>query len=454
TSATSTPHPTDVTVALTATDNLSGVAQTKYSLDGGPTLVGTNVTITGTATHTLTYFSVDNAGNVEGIHVATIKFDSTAPTITASQSPAPNGAGWNNTNVTVTFTCSDASGIASCTPPQTVTTEGAGQHVAGTAIDNSGNTASTTATVSVDKTPPTIAAALSRAANSYGWYSAPVTASFACGDSLSGIATCTSPVTFGQGANQTATGTATDIAGNTATKAVGPVNVDTTKPTITASASGLLHNGVYSGSVTIHFTCADALSGIVAITGCPADIVVSNGGTTTVSGTATDKAGNTATTSISVTVKRVCEREQDTLIDIGTWRSHASYSDAQRIRHVEDDLGDFVDPSRCFHDNHMDHDRGRHCFDSQRDAIGSLQGLIGIRSVPASTINGWIDELVNAGRVVAATDLGDAIANHGNQYWISRSQSELNAGDQSDAQNNNGDAVAHYENAWQYAENA
>jgi Pentapeptide repeats (8 copies) len=127
-----------------------------------------------------------------------------------------------------------------------------------------------------------------------------------------------SPVTFGQGAGQTTTGTATDIAGNSSSATVGPVNVDLTKPTITATASGILHNGVYSGSVTIHFTCTDALSGIVPTTGCPADRVVSSGGTTTVTGTATDRAGNIATTSISVTVKRVCEQEQDTLIDIGS----------------------------------------------------------------------------------------------------------------------------------------
>src|SRR5438876_6503174 len=39
--------------------------------------------------------------------------DNQPPTITAKATPAPKAAGWNNSNVTVTFTCSDAiSGVA------------------------------------------------------------------------------------------------------------------------------------------------------------------------------------------------------------------------------------------------------------------------------------------------------------------------------------------------------
>ena len=44
-----------------------------------------------------------------------------APTLGGSQTPVANGNGWNNTDVTVTFTCGDAlSGIATCTAPTTV----------------------------------------------------------------------------------------------------------------------------------------------------------------------------------------------------------------------------------------------------------------------------------------------------------------------------------------------
>jgi len=55
-------------------------------------------------------------------------------------SPAPNAYGWNNTAVTVTF-CAVA---ANCSPPQTVTSEGAGQVISGTVFGNPPATVSVT----------------------------------------------------------------------------------------------------------------------------------------------------------------------------------------------------------------------------------------------------------------------------------------------------------------------
>jgi hypothetical protein len=278
-----------------------------------------------------------------------------------------------------------------------------------------------------------------------------VSASYSCGDSLSGVASCTNPIAIGQGANQSATGTAVDVAGNSATKTLGPVNVDLTPPTITATASGSSYQGQYSGNVTIHFTCADALSGINPTGGCPADRVITSSGTTTVSGTATDLAGNTATTSITVTIKGVCEREDDRMIEIDNDRLHASYSDAQKLRHIEDDYGDFVDPSHCHGDDHLDEGHGASCYGDSRDAIVSIQAIFGIQSVPTSVLSSWIADMTDASRVMAATALGDATNQNGSSYWISRSQSELTAGDQSNTSGDSVGAVGHYQNAWQYA---
>jgi hypothetical protein len=307
---------TSVTVSLTATDPLSGVAATYYVLDpasGGTVQTGTSATIDGEGTHTLGFWSVDNAGNVEQSHTIQVKIDTTAPTVTSSSSPAPNGNGWNNTSVTVTFTCSDAlSGIASCTPPQSVSTEGASQAVTGTATDNAGNSNTATALVSIDRTAPTVTGAPDRSGNSFGWYSDDVTVSFACHDDLSGIVLsgCTSPVTLGQGANQSVTGSATDAAGNTASTTVGGINVDKTPPTITAAATtSPTPLGFYTGPVTIHFTCSDALSGIPTDT-CPVnqvlDVAGSTGTVTSTSVTVKDRAGNESAPSnvISVTIDK------------------------------------------------------------------------------------------------------------------------------------------------------
>ncbi|HSF18160.1 MAG TPA: Ig-like domain-containing protein [Vicinamibacteria bacterium] len=83
--------------------------------------------------------------------------DTTPPTITAMVEPAPNADGWHNSNVTVTFDCQDAeSGIQSCTEAVIVAAEGKDQLVTGEAFDHAGNFVSTTITLSLDKTPPSV----------------------------------------------------------------------------------------------------------------------------------------------------------------------------------------------------------------------------------------------------------------------------------------------------------
>ncbi|RPI02924.1 MAG: DUF946 domain-containing protein, partial [Zetaproteobacteria bacterium] len=89
------------------------------------------------------------------ITVEILGIDNDPPTIVAILSPPPNAAGWNRTDVTVSFRCTDAaSGIASCPGPVVVSDEGAGQVVEGTAVDRVGHTSTARVTVNLDKTPP------------------------------------------------------------------------------------------------------------------------------------------------------------------------------------------------------------------------------------------------------------------------------------------------------------
>jgi hypothetical protein len=290
---------TNVTVALTASDNLSGVAATHYSLDGGADQVGASVPISAEGDHILQFWSVDNAGNTEAAHTVHVKIDRTPPTISHSQSPAANADGWNNRPVTVTFTCNDGlSGIASCTSPVTVSDEGQSQPVTGTATDNAGNSATDPATVSLDLTKPTITAGTDRAANGNGWYDADVIVTYSCADALAGIKSCSTPDTRGEGHGQSATGTAVDAAGNSSSATVSDINVDKTPPALTGAVTTPPNaDGWYDNSVVVHWTCADALSGVAG--SCPADAVVSGEGSN-LSATATifDKAGNASTTAV------------------------------------------------------------------------------------------------------------------------------------------------------------
>jgi hypothetical protein len=302
-SATPTWSTSAVTATLTPSDNLSGVAATSFEVDGGPTQSGTSVSVSGDGDHTVTYRSIDAAGNTEPTRTAHVRIDGTAPTISASQSPAANGAGWNKTPVTVTFTCADGtSGVASCTSPATVSGDGAAQVVPGTATDNAGNSAATSASVNLDATAPTITPSLP-AANAAGWYRAPVTASFSCGDATSGIASCTAPTEVAtEGAGQSVTGTAVDTAGNSATAVAAPIDIDLTDPTITAVVEGTPNaSGWYASPVTVSFECSDALSGI-ASGACPEPVELTEAGTRTAEGTVLDRAGNSGYDAIEVQV--------------------------------------------------------------------------------------------------------------------------------------------------------
>ena len=103
----------NATVSLSAVDGGSGVATTHYSIDGGTqqTYQGP-FTVSGDGPHTVSYWSVDVAGNVEGTEVGYLDLDATAPVTTAtglSANPAPD---WSK-NATVSLSADDSkSGVA------------------------------------------------------------------------------------------------------------------------------------------------------------------------------------------------------------------------------------------------------------------------------------------------------------------------------------------------------
>jgi hypothetical protein len=290
----------DVTISLGADDALSGVKATHYRLDGDAQQTGTSISIGTEGVHTLEFWSVDKADNVEAVKTVQVKIDKTPPAINHSQSPAANANGWNNSDVAVTFVCSDTrSGVASCTDPQTLTTEGKDQPVTGTAEDHAGNKTTDPATVSIDKTHPTINASADRAANPQGWYADDVTVGFQCSDALSGIDRCPASRTLGEGADQSVSGAATDAAGNTASDGVTGINVDKTPPSVEGAATTAPNdNGWYADDVTVDWTCSDALSGLAG--GCPAaSTITGEGDDLSTSASVADNAGNSTSRTVA-----------------------------------------------------------------------------------------------------------------------------------------------------------
>lgn len=235
----------------------------------------------------------------------------TPPTITASAS-TPMGAyagGWTNQNVTVTFSCaSDPSfgptAISSCTAPVVVPDEGSAIVISGSGVDIAGTMVSmTVGPIKIDKTAPTIAVAATLpggSAYTYGaWTTQDVKLTYSCADpgtASSGVASCPAATTISTTQAAT-TVTAIDTAGNTASAAIGAINIDRTPPTITATATAL--GAPYTGAapasppIVVTFTCGTDGAPVT----CPAPIIYATAGTYTATGTAIDSAGNTATTS-------------------------------------------------------------------------------------------------------------------------------------------------------------
>ena len=108
--------------------------------------------------------------------------------------------------------------------------------------------------------PPVITGAPDRRPDAAGWYNAPVTVTFLATDQ-SGVASVTGPVTLsGQGANQSVTGTAVDVAGNIASTTVSGINIDLIRPVTTATVAATGSSAPDGHTVTL--TAVDNLSGV------------------------------------------------------------------------------------------------------------------------------------------------------------------------------------------------
>jgi hypothetical protein len=146
-------HNFDVVFEVFATDELSGVAL----VDPERLVVSTEgISVAGSATAT------DVAGNSSTATSPAVKIDKTPPIITfASRLPEADGNGWNNTDITVTWSCQDElSGVVEEVVTQTLSTDGANQSLTGRCTDQAGNIAEDTVTgLNLDKTPPLLACA-------------------------------------------------------------------------------------------------------------------------------------------------------------------------------------------------------------------------------------------------------------------------------------------------------
>jgi hypothetical protein len=181
--------------------------------------VDQNITADQAAT-TYSCSATSDGGSAGPVNVS-IKRDATNPSISGSRSPAANSNGWNNTNVDVNYTCNDnLSGVASCGPDETLSSEGANQSSSGVAVDNAGNS-SASATVSginIDLTDPSVSLVGGPADGaSYYFGSVPAAPTCSASDALSGLdGSCSVSGYSNAVGTHTVSASVVDKAGNTA----------------------------------------------------------------------------------------------------------------------------------------------------------------------------------------------------------------------------------------------
>ncbi len=282
-------YTSEVTVTLTASDDLNTVPWTNYTLDSGAdTPYTAPIVISADGTHTLEFYSTDAVYNVETTQTVSIDIDKTPPTMTHSVA-GPTTAGWYTGTATVTLTADDAmSGLAAqtyridsgtwtdYTTPFDVIADG--RHVVDyRAVDNAGLVYTNTINVNLDLSAPVTSAVVSGTAGLNGWYTSAVSISLSGVDTLSGVASTFYRVDGGAWTQYSAAfgvateGThtvefnSTDNAGHVETTVNQAVDNDTLEPDTTAALSGTPTGGWYAAAVTVTLTSTDESSGVASI---------------------------------------------------------------------------------------------------------------------------------------------------------------------------------------------
>ncbi len=157
----------------------------------------------------------------------------------------------------------------------------------------------------VDRTPPIITPLLTGTLGNNGWYRSNVGLIWSVSDPESAVSTqsgCEDQAVTTDSAGTTFTCTATSL-GGTASKSI-TIKRDTTKPTISITTPS---GGAYllNASVLAGYTCSDALSTIATCSGTVANgspLSTNSPGSFALTVSATDMAGNTATSSTTYSV--------------------------------------------------------------------------------------------------------------------------------------------------------
>ena len=178
----------------------------------------------------------------------------------------------------------------------------------------------------VDNTPPTVSfGAASPGPNAHGWNNTDVSIPFTIQDTESGVAPNNTPsplVLSTEGGAVTGNVTATDNAGHGATVASPPVKIDKTAPTVGITVPADAGSFIVGQRVAAAYSCGDGLSGVDACAGPVAsgsNIDTASVGSKTFVVNAMDRAGNTASLSVTYSVVEASSHTLSALDPAKVW---------------------------------------------------------------------------------------------------------------------------------------
>ncbi len=289
-----------VTYASATASDAVGVASVTYSKNSGTQFPLGVTTVNVTAT--------DTSNNATTLSFTVTVQDTTAPVIAPVSNQTLEATSAAGAVATYSASATDAVGVASLTySAASGSTFAIGSTpVTVTAKDAAGNTSTSTFTITVkDTTAPVITVPANQILEATSAVGAVATYSASATDAV-GVASLTysaaSGSTFAIGTT-TVTVTAKDAAGNTSTGTFTVKVQDTTAPVITAPANQTLEATSAAGAVATFAGSATDAVGVTSLTYSPASGTTFALGTTTVTVTARDAAGNTSTATFTITVR-------------------------------------------------------------------------------------------------------------------------------------------------------
>jgi alpha-tubulin suppressor-like RCC1 family protein len=285
---------------VSATDAMSGLAALEcVPADGALLPLGATPS---------TCTAMDNAGNKLVTTFSLTVVDTTPPVLTLPPFVNENGTSPAGAAASWTASASDAvsgSETVTCTPPSGSTFGYGVTTVTCSATDDSANTSSGTLIVTVsDPTPPEIVATVNGTAGGDGWYVGDVVVSWSVTDPQTAISSstgCGSTTVSTDGAAIDLTCTAAS-AGGSSSKTV-TLSRDATGPSLTTSPNLSVAATSATGATVTYAaaTAVDPLSGVASVSCAPPSGFFAIG-TTTVTCTATDQAGNSSAKSFTIAV--------------------------------------------------------------------------------------------------------------------------------------------------------